>query len=115
MYVYRVAGELNFKRVGLVTDTQEDGYVFTYVDTVSEMDVWPGKCTMYLKQFFQLTLSLPLSSRDMIDGIPSDGIPIEEVVTVAVPLTVVYVILATAGLLFTVVCLAFNFIFRKRR
>jgi len=34
---------------------------------------------------------------------------------VAVPLTVVYVILATAGLLFTVVCLAFNFIFRKRR
>ena len=51
----------------------------------------------------------------MIDGIPSDGIPIEEVVTVAVPLTVVYVILATAGLLFTVACLAFNFIFRERR
>ena len=57
----------------------------------------------------------PLSSCDIIDGIPSDGIPIEEVVTVAVPLTVVYVILATAGLLFTFVCLAFNFVFRKRR
>ena len=49
------------------------------------------------------------------DGIPNDGIPIEEVVTVAVPLTVVYVILATAGLLFTVVCLVFNFAFRERR
>ena len=60
-------------------------------------------------------LSLPPSSCDMIDDIPNDGIPIEEVVTVAVPLTVVYVILATAGLLFTVVCLAFNFIFRERR
>ena len=70
----------------------------------------------YLNESFLFEpLSLPLSSWDMIDGIPNDGIPIEEVVTVAVPLTVVYVILATAGLLFTVVCLAFNFIFRKRR
>ena len=51
----------------------------------------------------------------MTDGIPNDGIPIEEVVTVALPLTVVFAVLATAGLLFAVVCLAFNFAFRKRR
>ena len=51
----------------------------------------------------------------MADGIPNDGIPIEEMVTIALPLTVVFVILATAGLLFTVVCLAFNFIFRERK
>ena len=49
------------------------------------------------------------------DGIPSDGIPIEEVVTVSVVLTVVYVILATAGLVFAAVCLIFTLIFRQRR
>ena len=49
------------------------------------------------------------------DGTPSDGIPIEEVVTVSVVLTVVYVILATAGLVFAAVCLIFTLIFRQRR
>ena len=73
--------------------------------------MWPGKSRMYLKE----SPCKDLPSYNIIDGIPNDGIPIEEVVTVAVPLTVVYVILATAGLLFTVVCLAFNFIFRERR
>ena len=35
--------------------------------------------------------------------------------TVSVVLTVVYVILATAGLMFAVICLLFNIIFRQRR
>ncbi|CAI8029905.1 Gamma-aminobutyric acid type B receptor subunit 2 [Geodia barretti] len=48
-------------------------------------------------------------------GIPNDGIPIEDVVTVSVALTVVYVILATTGLVFAVGCLLFNIIFRQRR
>ena len=50
-----------------------------------------------------------------IDGVPYDGVPEEEVVTVHTSVTVILAILATAGLVFTVVCLAFNFIFRKRR
>ena len=49
------------------------------------------------------------------DGVPNDGIPIEEVVTVSVGLTVVYVILATAGFVFAVVCLAFTVIFRQKK
>ena len=49
------------------------------------------------------------------DGIPNDGIPIEDVVTVSVGLTVVYVILAFAGLVFAVVCLIFTLIFRKKK
>ena len=34
-------------QVGVVTDTDEDGYIFTYGDTFTEMDVWPGEnnCT----------------------------------------------------------------------
>ena len=49
------------------------------------------------------------------DGIPSDGIPIEEVVTVSIGLTVVYVILASVGIVFAIICLTFTFIFRERR
>ena len=49
------------------------------------------------------------------DGVPSDGVPMEEVVTVSLFLTVVYVILATFGIVFAVVCLMFTFIFREKR
>ena len=50
-----------------------------------------------------------------IEGIPNDGIPTEEVVIVSVALTVIYVILATAGLVFAVGCLLFNILFREKR
>ena len=49
------------------------------------------------------------------DGDPNDGIPIEEVVTVSLGLTVVYMFLATAGIVFAVACLLFTIIFRKKR
>ena len=54
------------------------------------------------------TLAIP-------DGIPNDGLPIEDIVTVHVGLTVVYVTLATAGLVFAVVCLVFNLVFRGKQ
>ena len=50
-----------------------------------------------------------------IEGIPNDGTPIEDVVTVSLGLTVLYVILATAGIAFSVVCILFNLIFRQKR
>ncbi len=50
------------------------------------------------------------------DGlVPYDGVPIEEIETVAVPLTVIYTLLATAGIIFAIVCLVFNFVFRQRK
>ena len=49
------------------------------------------------------------------DGVPFDGIPVLKTVAVAIPLSVIYVILATAGLLLAVACLVFNFIFRERK
>ena len=51
----------------------------------------------------------------MTDGVPIDGIPREDTVTIAIPLSVVYTLLAIAGLVFTVACLIFNFIFRERK
>ena len=49
------------------------------------------------------------------DGVPIDGVPVEKVVTVALGLTVLYVILATAGIVFALVCLTFTLIFRKKK
>ncbi|CAI8027307.1 Gamma-aminobutyric acid type B receptor subunit 2 [Geodia barretti] len=49
------------------------------------------------------------------EGIPPDGIPKEVIVFTALPLTVVYYILATCGIVFAAVCLIFNIIYRKRK
>ena len=48
-------------------------------------------------------------------GTPSDGVPREEAVTVVLPLTIIYIALATLGVMFAIVCLAFNFIFRNKK
>ena len=47
--------------------------------------------------------------------IPYDGVPLEQDVGVAIPLTVTFSILSAAGIAFTISCLAFNFIFRKKK
>ncbi len=50
------------------------------------------------------------------DGlVPYDGVPIEEIETVAVPLTVIYSFLATAGIIFAIVCLVFILALRKKK
>ena len=49
------------------------------------------------------------------DLIPYDGVPLEEEVSVALPLTVTFAILAAAGIVFAVACLVFNCIFRKKK
>ncbi len=47
--------------------------------------------------------------------IPYDGVPVEEIETVAVPLTVIYSILSIAGIIFAIVCLMFTFILRNKK
>ena len=47
-------------------------------------------------------------------GIPYDGVPNEEVVSVSLGLAVVFFILATAGILFALACIIFNFVYRKK-
>ena len=49
------------------------------------------------------------------DGVPHDGTPVEEIVTVHTSVTVLHVLLASAGVVFTVAILLFNFVFRKRK
>ena len=49
------------------------------------------------------------------DLIPYDGVPLQEEVSVALPLTVTFAILAAAGIVFAVACLVFNCIFRNKK
>ena len=46
---------------------------------------------------------------------PSDGRPVKEITVLPVALLVVYDLLATLGILFAIVCLTFNIIYRKRK
>ena len=50
-----------------------------------------------------------------LDGTPYDGTPVEIPVTVDISLTVVFIVLSTTGIVFAIICLAFNFIFRDRK
>ena len=52
----------------------------------------------------------------ILDGlVPYDGVPGEKYVTVAIPVTVVYILLSVAGIIFAVLCLIFNFVYRNKR
>ena len=76
---------------------------------------------------FNLTITLLYSpvSVDLIvkiivihetsDGVPIDGVPNLKVVTVSLGVTVVYMMLATTGFGFAIVCLLFTFVFRNKR
>ena len=64
------------------------------------------------------TLQLLIMHGDYLsltDDIPHDGAPEEVVVTNHISATVIFISLATGGLTFTLVCLTFNFIFRKKK
>ena len=50
-----------------------------------------------------------------VDGIPFDGRPIPQVQSIHVSVTVVFVMLSTAGIAFAIVCMVFNFVFRERK
>ena len=47
--------------------------------------------------------------------IPYDGVPREEIVTIHPAVTSVYIILASAGIVFAIACLIFNFVHRTAK
>ena len=49
------------------------------------------------------------------EGVPYDGVPEEDIRTAFIPLVIVIYLLAAAGILFAIVCLAFNYFFRNRK
>ena len=61
-------------------------------------------------------VSLTLNKHSLLAaGVPHDGVKKEEIVGVHVSVTVIFILLASAGVIFAAACLIFNFVFRKRR
>ena len=50
-----------------------------------------------------------------IVGVPYDGVPVVEVITTHVGLSVIYIIICTGGIIFAVICFIFNFMFRTKK
>lgn len=51
----------------------------------------------------------------LLDGVPFDGIPKEELQVLHVSVTITFVVLSTAGIAFAIFCIVFNYIFRKKK
>ena len=50
-----------------------------------------------------------------LGGVPFDGTPREKLQTVHLSVTVIFVVLSSAGIVFAVICVIFNFIFREKK
>ena len=51
----------------------------------------------------------------IIGRIPYDGVAREEIVTIHPAITAFYVLLASAGIIFAVACIIFNFLYRNAK
>ena len=49
------------------------------------------------------------------DYIPVDGIPRSEIVTVSIPVSVIFILLEVCGIIFAAVCLIFNISYRNKK
>lgn len=49
------------------------------------------------------------------DSVPADGSPENLIVPVFLPVAIIYYVVASAGIIFALVCLFFNIIFRNRK
>ena len=49
------------------------------------------------------------------EGIPTDGMPVSKIVTVSVPITVIFTIAGVCGIVFAASFGMFNFVFREKR
>lgn len=80
--------------------------VFRYEFNETLHTLWPGKC-----QYCCSTLDYCMSA----DGVvPYDGSANDVIHPIAIPIIVIYDILAVAGIIFAVGCTIFNIVFRKK-
>ena len=93
---------------------QADGMTFKYSANETTDTVFPGEDWYIIDSGAQNDIIIIMIFW-YIDGIPPDGTPIEVVSTVNLALVVIYDILAFLGLIFTTVCLVFNFGYRNRK
>jgi hypothetical protein len=113
---YRVTDNSNgISRVAVGSINAVDNLSFEYINDEGNDTTFPGNAfqSSYILSFF--LLSYLSSTIQHTDGIPSDGTPLEVISHFHLALIIFYDILAFLGLVYTTVCLVFNFVFRKRK
>jgi len=85
-----VGGKLTREKVALILGTGDGNLNFSFLGSERNTSLWPG-------------------------GVPWDGSPIVVENFPLLPLTIVCYIYATAGIVFAIVCLIFNIIFRNAK
>lgn len=53
--------------------------------------------------------------KTIVEGTPYDGSVVIQTVTISIPLAIVFNVIATLGLIFTLICCVFNFAFRRKK
>ena len=87
----------------------KDDYIFTYLQGFNDNIIFPGK--VIILRANKMKLMYP----SFTDGITLDGTILNITHTFELGLVIVFDILATMGLIFTIGCLMFNIIFRNRK
>ena len=97
--------------IELVRISQINDSVYTYDENQSNDTVFPGK-------YYALDSCSAVYVATIVwstDGIPSDGTPLEVIVTFHLALVIIYYVLTFLGFVFATVCLIFNFVYRNRK
>ena len=107
----------NLTRVNFAYVDRTDNYTFTFEPGFDDDTVYPSeisKCPNYVHSC--CVIHFPSVINELcIGGVPLDGSPKTVIRTFNIGLVVVFDTLATLGIAFAVLCLLFNFIFRKRK
>ena len=100
------------KTVGTValSNNDETEHEMKILQNITKQLYWNSirACKLVINIFSTLSLV-------STEGIPNDSIPIPHIVTVSVPVTVLFTIAGVAGIVFALVFATFNFINRKKR
>ena len=118
-----IFSENNLRLAGV--GSHQNGSLSLLNDTV----LWPGKNTLYHHNIIRcysivvctvilcilISINMNLLLLNITGGLPYDGTPVYVLVTVSVPVVVVYYVIATIGIVLAFGCYVFNFTFRKTK
>ena len=117
-----------------------ENIAFTYSNNETNESVWPGKSVSFkiaiyssnyvlstlwnIESDWTLEQHEKMSNKAIMNtsytyipavGILYDGVPREDLVTVHISITVIIIFLSFCGIILTIACLVFNFVFRMQK
>ena len=90
--------------IGTVREAGTDNSTLTIPH---EAQLWPSKQ--------KRALFLKINNKFFPDGTPTDGLPIVNIVTVNLSIVISLTLLGITGIVYTLICMIFNFIYRQKK